>query len=375
MSYIFRQIDDTYVVWFAPANRYMQLQYPAFRILKDWTSKLPEIQIIRNCANEFKLRIGDARRFVLQVTNQLQSLVSGYKEDKIVGVCNEAYPLPDPGTSSTKNYRINGKNFRFRYSDADLEELIHPGFGYLENEIYEAKADHSFDLYNSGNQAILQTDGQTTWTCPDSKPEYFIGLVNMQLMNCLHNTTDAHWMGAVHASAVSAGNGAVLFTAPSGSGKSTFAALLMNQGYQVLSDDFSPVSVNHAKVYPFPEGLSVKNRSLQALQSYFPSLGETGHSLPDDVREVFLPITNGELPAPAPVKAIVFLQYDTTVDMELIKIPNLNAMDRFLQQLWLPPKPEVAASFMDWYFQIPCYSLKYSDTTKATESLSKLFNP
>ncbi|HAQ18046.1 MAG TPA: hypothetical protein DCR40_02290 [Prolixibacteraceae bacterium] len=353
----------------------MQLQYPAFRILEDWTGKLPEIQIIHNCANEFKLRIGDARRLVLKVTKQLQTLVSCYKEDKIVGVCHEAYPLPDQVTFSTKNYRINGKNLRFRYSDTDLEELIHPGFGYLENKISEAAADHCFDLFYSGNQVFLQTDGQTTWACPDSKPEHFIGLVNMQLLNCLHNTTDAHWMGAVHASAVSASNGAVLFTAPSGSGKSTLAAMLMHQGYQVLSDDFSPVSVNHAKVYPFPEGLSVKNRSLQALQSCFPSLAETGDSLPDDVREVFLPITNGELPAPARVKAIVFLQYDTTVDLELKKIPNLNAMDRFLQQLWLPPKPEVAASFMDWYFQIPCFSLKYSDTTKATESLSKLFNP
>ena len=373
MNYTFRQIEDTYVVWLAPANRYMQLQEPAFRILEDWTHKLPESQIILNCELQFNLRMDEAQRFVREVTNQLKSLVSQYSEDKIVSGSHEEVPLPDLESFSTKYYRINGKNFRFRYSDQGLQELIHPGFEYLEHQISELKADHEFNLFYSGDQAILQTDGQSTWKCPDSKLENFVGLVYLQLLNCIHHSTDADWMGAVHASAVSAGNGAVLFTAPSGSGKSTFAAMLMNQGYQVLSDDFSPISLNHAKVYPFPEGISVKNRSLQVLQSYFPSLAGTGSCLPNDVREVFLPLTKGELPSPASVKAIVFLQYDPAVELEFKKIPNLDAMDRFLQQLWLPPTTEVASHFMDWYFQIPCYTLHYSDTTKAINSLSNLF--
>lgn len=51
----------------------------------------------------------------------------------------------------------------------------------------------------------------------------------------------------------------------------------------------------------------------------------------------------------------------------------LEAMDRFLQQLWLLPTEEVATHFMDWYFQIPCYTLDYSDTKKAINNISKLF--
>ena len=373
MSYTYKLIEDTYVVWFAPANRFMQLQEPAYRILQDWTNKLPESLIIRNCAHEFKLQMAEARCFVMEVTDQLQSLISNYSQDKIVGVCDKEYSRSDHEWFTTKYYSINGKKFRFRYSDPSLEELIHPGFGYLEHNVSESETDHTFDLFYSGDQAILQTNGQNSWKCPDSKPEHFVGLVFMQMMNCIHNLMDAHWMGAVHASAVSAGKGAVLFTAPSGSGKSTFAAMLMNKGYQVLSDDFSPVSLNDAKVYPFPEGISVKDRSLQVLQSYFPSLVKVGNSLPNDSREVFLPIATGELPAPAPVSAIVFLQYDQDVEVEFKKISNLDALDRFLQQLWLSPTTEVASSFMDWYFQIPCYTLHYSDTKKAINSLSNLF--
>lgn len=373
MNYTYRQIEDTYVVWFEPANRFMRLQAPAFRVLEDWTNKLPELQIMWNCAREFKLRMGDAHRFVIEVTEQLQSLVSNYRLDKIVSPSGRLVPLPDPATLSTKYYGINGQDFRFRYSHPDLEDLIHPGFVYLENHNPEDLVDHSFDLFYSGKQIILQTDGKNSWSCPDTASAQFVGLVYLQLLNCIYHSTDDQWMGAVHASAVTAGKGAILFTAPSGSGKSTFAAILMNEGYQVLSDDFSPVSLKNAKVYPFPEGISVKDRSLELLQSYFPSLGKSGESLPYDVREIFLPISNGALPAPAPVTAIVFLQYNPEVKVEFKKIPNIDAMDRFLQQLWLSPTSEVASRFMDWYFQIPCYTLNYSNTTQAIKTISKLF--
>lgn len=373
MSFIYKQIEGTYAVWFAPANRYMQLQKPAFRILQDWTNKLPESQIIRNCAHEFKLPMDQSLRFVLEVTEQFRTLINNYKGEPPINPYPQLVPLPDYRWYAIKYYRINGKAYRFRYRRAGMEKMIHPGFSYLEHKTHQQEADHTFDLFDSGDQLTLQTEGQYSWSCANSKPEQFIGLVYMQLLNCIHHTTDAHWMGAVHASAVSAGMGAILFTAPSGSGKSTFAALLMNKGYQVLSDDYSPLSLTEPKVYPFPEGISVKDRSLQVLQSCYPTLAETRNTLPEPVREVFLPLTTGELPAPEPVKAIVFLEYNPAVELELIKIPNLGAMDRMLQQLWLPPTAEVATAFMDWYFQTPTYTLRYSDTGKASECVSTLF--
>lgn len=74
-----------------------------------------------------------------------------------------------------------------------------------------------------------------------------------------------------------------------------------------------------------------------------------------------------------PVRAIVFLQYDPAVELEFEAISNLEAMDCFMQQLWLAPTPQVASHFMDWYFQMPFYRLHYSDHDKAIKCLSKLF--
>lgn len=373
MTYIAKQINDTYVVWFAPANRYMQLQKPAFRVLEDWSNTLPEMEIIQNCSCEFKLPNTEARRFVSEVIDLLMNLIDNNNVNPVLYRCDKSSFSYLNISFSTKNYLINDKIFQFRFSNPELEDLIHPGFGCLENKRPDSKTDYCFDLSQMGHQLYLQVDGLSCWKFPESKQEYFIGQVYIQMLNCMYQVTDAHWMGAVHASAVSAGNGAVLFAAPSGSGKSTFAAMLMKEGYKVLSDDFSPLSLNQNKVYPFPESISVKNRSLNVLKPFYSSLTESGDSIPDVVRELFLPVTAGMLPEPAAVKAIVFLQYDSATDLDFKKISNLDTMDRFLHEMWLPSSPEVASSFLDWYFQVPCYSLNYSDTEKAIESVKELF--
>lgn len=371
MNYTYKRVDDTYVVWLAEANRYMQLKEPAFRILEDWSNQLPEAQIIYNCALECRLGLKVARRFVKQITHQLQGMVHQPREDFLLHFNGEVIPPSDYGWYSTRHYRIQGRWFRFRYGNAQMEELIHPGFAYLEQPLEPGQAPQVFDLCGSNEHLVLQTSGSVTWRYPCSRLEQFVGQVFLQLLNGLYDSTDGSWMGAVHASAVTAGHGAVLFTAPSGSGKSTMASLLMKRGYRVLSDDFSPLSLDSAQVYPFPEGISVKSSSLQALRSYFPGLADRVDSLPADVREVHLPLSREGLPTS--VRAIVFLQYDPAVEVAFKTISNLEAMDRFMQQLWLPPTPEVASHFMDWYFQLPCYTLHYSDHDKAINSLSKLF--
>lgn len=373
MSFRYKKIDDTYVVWFEPANRYMHLQEPAFRVLRDWDNGVPEEQITWNCMREYELSQEHAGIFVQEVISQLERLSSNYRKEQIAVACTETCLPPDALSFNIKTYLINGRLFQFNFGDPYLEEQIHPGFASLEVSSPDREANHLFELFSCGDQLILQTDRKKCWKCPETKTDYYIGLVNMQLLNGIHRTTDEHWMGAVHASAISKGKGAVLFTAHSGSGKSTFAAMLLKLGYKVFSDDFSPVSLKTPQVYSFPEGISVKNRSLHVLQPYFPELGEKENSQPDQVFEVFLPISKGEFPRPEPVKAIVFLQYNPEVELEFRPASNLLAMDRFLQQLWLPPTSKVAEQFMDWFFQIPCYTLTYSNTKKAICSVAKLF--
>lgn len=372
MLSISKQIEDTFVVWYAPANRYMQLKKPAFKVWEDITNCLPHTRIVENCAADNKIPSQIARRFVSEIHELLQASVLQFRIENTEPPVCQSEQFPAGNKYSTKHYRIQNRNFRFNYFSSELETLLHPGLAAFQSSETEAETACRFDLYASGEMYYLRLNNRDGWKCPRSNPEHFLGLFKLKLMNCLYQTNDAHWMGAVHASAVSNGNGAVLFAAASGSGKSTFAAILQSKGFRVLSDDFSPLALHTQKVVPFPEGISVKNRSLKALQQWYPELKTYGSRLPESNREIFLPLNDSHLAKPEPVKAIVFLKYDESCPFEFKAVPNLDAMDRFLQDMWLNPTAEVAQQFLDWYFKIPCYTLRYSDAEQAVEQVSGL---
>ncbi len=86
----------------------------------------------------------------------------------------------------------------------------------------------------------------------DLVPEASSDLLRVLLMGRLmaYLLRQRGWL-PVHASAVRVGDGAILFVAPVGTGKSTTAAGFYARGYEVLSDDVSPVRIT-------PEGCIVQ---------------------------------------------------------------------------------------------------------------------
>lgn len=62
----------------------------------------------------------------------------------------------------------------------------------------------------------------------------------------------------LHAAAVSHAGRAWLLAGPSGSGKTTLALALLERGFPLLSDDFSPLSLTDRKIAPFPKSLGIR---------------------------------------------------------------------------------------------------------------------
>jgi len=62
----------------------------------------------------------------------------------------------------------------------------------------------------------------------------------------------------LHAAAVSHAGRAWLLAGPSGSGKTTLALALLERGFPLLSDDFSPLSLVDRKVGAFPKSLGIR---------------------------------------------------------------------------------------------------------------------
>ncbi|MDB5685850.1 MAG: HprK-related kinase [Rhizorhabdus sp.] len=69
----------------------------------------------------------------------------------------------------------------------------------------------------------------------------------------------------LHAAAVERNGQAIILTGESGSGKSTLAALLGEDGWRLLADEFVLIDPDTGLIHPFPRAISLKNRSIDEL--------------------------------------------------------------------------------------------------------------
>jgi hypothetical protein len=241
-----------------------------------------------------------------------------------------------------------------------LHHETEPGTGYST----------CLELYTSGEQDAFRVSDSPARLYKPEEIDAFQGAVFMEILNAIHGKQMSDWMGVLHASAVTDGNKAVLFTAPSGSGKSTIAMLMMAQGYASLSDDFVPVAIQEPEVYHFPTGISVKPGAAALLKEQLPQLQRA--AIPGE--EMYVAPAGSNIHPSVPACAIVFVKYDPEVPFDLKREPNLGMMNDLIRQSWIAGTPEAAERFLDWYFNLPVYSLRYSDNKSAVEGLSKLFD-
>ena len=185
----------------------------------------------------------------------------------------------------------------------------------------------------------------------------------------------------------------MIFVGESGAGKSTVAAILMANGFRVLTDDFMPVGMrnmvgdeekieknsehkggNTPFIYPMPTAISVKKNAIPILAKWYTSMEEElEDAAEEEDYETFLPLTvnTGDL-SPIPAKAIFFIKYDPAVDFRLTRESNLEMMNAFLKHSWIANNAAAAEAFLKWYFSLPLYSLVYSDTALLLKGLEEI---
>jgi HprK-related kinase A len=75
----------------------------------------------------------------------------------------------------------------------------------------------------------------------------------------------------LHASGVERDGRVLLMTGHSGAGKSTLAALLGEQGWRFLGDEFALVDLDDGRIHPFPRAVSLKNEALGLFEHVDPA--------------------------------------------------------------------------------------------------------
>jgi hypothetical protein len=358
-------------VWIQEINRYVQLKEPAFHVFELWTKGISRQEIILKCCNRYSISEDESKQFVEEITGLIESLCDSSRVNpktphtvsKLVEANNYL---------SEHYYQIGNQCFRFVYRNQYLEELFHPLF--IHQEITELKSGYvHFEIFSNGEQdAFVVNDSPAQYFRVDDI-DAFQGAVLMEILNIIHGMQINDWMAVFHASAVTDGQSAILFTAPSGSGKSSIALLMMADGYDMLSDDFVAMSLQKTEIYHLPSGISVKSGSVKFMGKHLPQKEFHPISEGHEFEHYLPPLSKQGLLASVPIIAIVFVNYNPEVEFNLKKESNLRVMDQLIKQSWIATTPEAAECFLGWYFKLPVYSLQYSDNRKVVEEMKKLF--
>lgn len=75
----------------------------------------------------------------------------------------------------------------------------------------------------------------------------------------------------LHASSVEKDGRALVMTGASGSGKSTLAAMLGEQGWRLMGDEFALLDLESGAMWPFPRLVSLKNSGIAAMEALAPA--------------------------------------------------------------------------------------------------------
>jgi len=274
-------------------------------------------------------------------------------------------------------YRINEIVFFIEYETTELEYFIHPKFAHLEISPISEYTNY-FQLFWVNSEIVLMVNDERIGSWAREKEHFMSGKVSMEILQKVTQTEEKNWMAVFHAAGISNGTEGLLFLGDSGNGKSTLSALLMANGFDVLADDFLPVESKTCYLSSFPAAISVKKNAIESLSNKFPELKRAKEyeypAFNKTVRYLSNPLATTAAPKKVPCKALVFVKYEANSGLQFDRLPKDIAFQKLVPDSWISPLEDNAKCFLDWFSELPCWQLTYSDAGAMVKTVKKIFD-
>jgi len=139
----------------------------------------------------------------------------------------------------------------------------------------------------------------------------------------------------LHAASLSFQQEGYLFIGNSGTGKTSISIALMQQGWQMLSDEFGLLNPINFKVYPFPRNILIKSHhpiTQQKKENYLSIRLKTDHQT--NPVYYFPPSCFGQISTtPVPLKKIYFLHPITTESYQIKAMGQRETTENLLRSI------------------------------------------
>lgn len=365
-------LETKKVVWLSAINKYLVVEPVVAEIVKAVFNNEKNHSILESCSNRFKI---DDKQ-ISDLANEVRLTLSELLEPTLKKVQQKPEILYD--FASTKNtinkyYRINGIVFFVEYETLVAAEMNHPKFSHFEIQPVD-QFHHNFKVFHHNHTYSLQVNGINIGSWKEKDDHFLGGKFSMEILQQLYRKEENEWLGVFHAAGISDGEKCIMFLGDSGNGKSTLSAVLMANGFDVLSDDFLPVEKENKQVCRFPAAISVKKSAIEILRDKFPELDHLSEYFNPAANKTFryLPQTKTDVCC-VPCIALVFVKYEPNSGIQLSKLQKDVAFQKLVPDSWISPLEDNVKDFLLWFNYLPCYQLRYSNNDEMIKTVKNIF--
>ena len=265
-------------------------------------------------------------------------------------------------------FKLGKIDYKILYnSSVNLNDLIGQFHHLSSTTNSESK---SIIIFSENEVCYLFIDDILIGNWDINKLNFLKGKLISILISNFHNTSEANWSGFLHASVINKLNKSFVIVGSSGSGKTTMCKLLIDRGYNLFSDDISPLDLNGNFAF-FPNALSIKETGLDLVSKKISNYkvfdintykGMTSYLYPKKQK-----IENN------------FFQCNTILKVKYLKnskfILNnssiLEVLNEFINDSFIPRNNSSVLSFINWFKGCKVLDITYSDIDEVYDFLEK----
>ncbi len=272
--------------------------------------------------------------------------------------------------------RLAGFDFLMRFSHQEIEELVTPVFSHLACSFINQPI--TFDIVKIDNHFLIVNDALIVDVFSNSAE---IGpRLSYHVVDSAYRKID--FLIAIHAAALSLGNGCVVFPGNCGVGKTTLSAALIKDGFKYFTDDTAILDRKTRSVVAVPVSLRIKEGSWETVEKMFQeSFAVTVHGSSDGRKIRYLgppedSLTDGKVAGDF-VKALVFPKYFPECTTSIHPISRLDAIHRLQEcgyDVGACLNKAKVVELLDWIKDVDCYEMSIGSLSEAPSIVRRLLD-
>lgn len=365
--------DDTVLLWFNKSNRYLVTSKINRELIELYMNPdESRDSFVVYTSNNYQINSEEAAQLFDDLTVFLNEVNVENNNQNITSKTS----LKAPASYIEESYNFNGKIISVRYESDVIKSLIHPQIEH-HSEKNKSQQQVLFDVFKANDDLHLFKNGSPVGSFKTQLFHFLQGKFALELTNAIHDTQIDDWIATFHASTISNGKEAIMIIGDSGNGKSTLSVLLMAHGFDVLCDDFTPLYEHNLELFRYPAATSIKKGAFEALKPYLNDIDalKTHTNGPKKVNIKYVPpsLSYESQAASFPCTKIVYVKYDSSKKDSLKQVSPEKVLETLIPDSWISPKETHALQFINWFKNVDCYKLNYSNNDFAISKFKDLF--